>query len=286
MTPRSILCVPGSSPRMLEKAFASAADEVVIDLEDAVTPAAKDAARAGVVDFLTDLSPSSRVVSVRVNAPRTPWCHDDLIALAALPRLPHSAVVPKVESAGDLAFVERLLDGAERGSRPPLRVQALIESASGLTRVDEISRASARLEALLIGYADLAASLGRAPSAADRWDPAREQVLWAARAAGIRAVDGPHLGVRDDDDFRAGVRRAVELGFDGKWVIHPAQIEAVNEAFTPSGEDIAWARSVVDALETAEAQGLGAVCLDGQMLDEAIAAGARRVLARAALGAS
>lgn len=286
MVPRSILCVPGSSPRMLEKAFASAADEVVIDLEDAVAPAAKDAARAGVVDFLADVGQSARVVSVRVNAPRTPWCHDDLIALAALPRLPHSVVVPKVESAGDLAFVERLLDGAERGSRPPLGIQALIESASGLTRVDEISRASARLEALLIGYADLAASLGRAPSAADRWDPAREQVLWAARTAGVRAVDGPHLGVRDDDDFRAGVRRAVEMGFDGKWVIHPAQIDAVNEAFTPSSDDVAWARSVVDALETAEAQGLGAVGLDGQMLDEAIAAGARRVLARAALGAS
>jgi citrate lyase subunit beta/citryl-CoA lyase len=262
---------------MLTKAPGLPADEVVIDLEDAVAVEAKDAARERVVAALAGWS--GPAVSVRVNAPRTPWCHLDLAALAALPDRPASIVVPKVEGAGDLAFVDRLLDGAEAagGRTQPLRVQALIETAAGLARVQEIAGASGRLDALILGYADLAASLGGA-RALDDWRFAQEQLLLAARAHGLHAIDGPHLGIAVDDAFTAAVARARALGFDGKWAIHPAQVEALNAAFTPTPEELDHARRVIAALTQTEH---GAVALDGQMLDEAVRAAALRTLARA-----
>lgn len=279
-SPRSCLCVPGSSARMVDKALASSADEVVLDLEDAVAPSAKADARSLVVEVLTR-TPAERRVAVRVNAAGTAWCHDDLIAVASAPRRPDSVILPKVESTGDLAFIERLLDGLDAGRPGPVvRVQALIESATGLRDVATIAGSSSRLEALVLGYADLAASLGRAPGTG-AWDPAREQLLWAARAAGIRAVDGPHLGTAPDEAFERSVAAATAAGFDAKWVIHPAQIDAVNDAFSPTAEQVLWARRVVGALSKADSVGRGAVALDGAMLDEAVAVNARRLLARA-----
>jgi citrate lyase subunit beta/citryl-CoA lyase len=282
---RSCLSVPGSSERMLTKAARGlGADEVVIDLEDAVSPGAKDEARAAVVGALE--SWDAGCVSVRVNAPRSRWCHLDIVALATLSEEPMSLVVPKVEGAGDLAFLDRLLDGAEAASeRPvPLRLQALIETATGLERVSEIAGSSARLDSLILGYADLAASLGRPRAGAEgleTWLPAQQAVLTAARAHGLQAIDGPYLRVEVDDQFRASATRARDLGFDGKWAIHPSQLKTLNELFTPSAEELAWARSVVAALERAEQDhGRGAVALDGEMLDEAIRAAALRVLAR------
>jgi len=264
---------------MLAKAFASDADEIVIDLEDAVAPDAKDDARVEVVAFLA-AAVTGRRVAVRVNAVGSPWCHADLIALGELERPPESVVVPKVESAGDLAFVERLLTGVTgRSPGTVIRLQALIESAAGLVRVDEIAAAGGSVEALILGYADLSASLGREPDGAS-WDSARERLLWAARANGLRAVDGPHLGVSVDDDFHAGVGAARAAGFDGKWVIHPGQIAAVNAAFSPDAAQVDWAERVLAALDAGEKRGLGAVELDGAMLDEAIAVRARRVLER------
>jgi citrate lyase subunit beta/citryl-CoA lyase len=241
----------------------------------------KEDARERVVAALTGWSGGA--VSVRVNAPRTPWCHLDIVALAALPQQPRAIVVPKVESAADLAFVDRLLDGAEAagGRAEPLRVQALIETAAGLARVQEIAAASPRLDALILGYADLAASLGGTRDL-DGWRPAQELFLLAARTHGLQAIDGPHLGIAADDAFTAAVARARELGFDGKWAIHPAQVEALNAAFTPTPEELDGARKVIAAL--AESQH-GAVALDGQMLDEAVRAAALRTLARAGEGA-
>jgi citrate lyase subunit beta/citryl-CoA lyase len=264
---------------MVAKALASRADEVVLDLEDAVAPSAKAEARSLVVRVLQDV-PAQRRVAVRVNGVRTAWCHDDLIAVASAPRRPDSVILPKVESTGDLAFVERLLDGLDAAQAgPTVRVQALIESAKGLRDVAAIAASSARLEALVLGYADLAASLGRAPESGT-WAPAREQLLCAARAAGVRAVDGPHLGTGLDEDFERSVSAATTAGFDAKWVIHPAQVEEVNLAFSPTPEQVTWAGRVVEALSEAEAAGRGAVALDGAMLDEAVAVNARRVLAR------
>lgn len=285
MSPRSCLSVPGSSPRMLAKAAASDADEIVIDLEDAVSVDAKDDARAEVLTFLSTQE-TDRRFAVRVNAVGTPWCHADLIALGALERPPASVVVPKVESSGDIAFVERLLTGVTgRVAGTGIRVQALIESASGLVAVDEIAGAGASIEALILGYADLSASLGRDPTDGS-WEPARERLLWAARAHGLRAVDGPHLGIGTDEDFHVGVRTASTSGFDGKWVIHPAQIDAVNAAFSPDAAQVDWAGRVLAALAAGEQDGLGAVALDGAMLDEAIAVRARQVLSRDSLSRS
>lgn len=279
---RACLAVPGSSQRKLEKASALAVDEIVVDLEDAVVPDAKGEARAATVAALASWR-GEGVVAVRVNAVDSPWCVDDLAAVAKLDGQPRSIVVPKVESADDVARVGRLLDDVEAaaGARQPLRVQALIETAAGLQRVDEIARASQRLESLILGYADLGASLGGRRSL-DAWLPAQHALLVAARAAGVQAIDGPHLGVAVDDAFTASLARAVELGFDGKWAIHPSQIAPLIEAFTPTPAEVEHARRVVAELARAERDGgAGAIALDGEMLDEALRLQAVRVLARA-----
>jgi citrate lyase subunit beta/citryl-CoA lyase len=283
------MSVPGSSAKMLAKAPTRGADEIVIDLEDAVAASAKDEARATVVATLLDPQWHGVRCSVRVNAPRTPWCHADIVALASLggEAGPASLVVPKVESAGDLAFVERLLDGAEAaaGRARPLRVQALVETAAGVSNVQEIAAASPRLDALILGYADLSASLGRAGGAGaelDSWRAIQDQILLAARTHDLAAIDGPYLGVAVDAAFTAAAERARDMGFDGKWAIHPAQVAALNALFTPTHEEIEHAQAVIDALAEAERAGAaGAVALDGQMLDEAVRVAALRVLARA-----
>jgi citrate lyase subunit beta/citryl-CoA lyase len=284
---RSCLSVPGSAERMLAKLGSLEADEFVLDLEDAVVPRAKDDARRLVVATLAGDAPARRgVMSVRINAPRSPWCHRDVIALADLQERPDTMVVPKVESAGDLAFVERLLDGAEAaaGRRRPIRLQALIETAAGLARIQEIAAASERLDALILGYADLAASLGRSARAAqdlETWRPAQEALLLAARANGLQAIDGPYLGTAPDAGFEAAARRARDLGFDGKWAIHPSQVGVLNDLFTPSAEELERARAVVAVLEQAERDGRGAVSFEGEMVDEAVRVAALRTVARA-----
>lgn len=285
---RCSLVVPGSAAQKLAKAAAYGADEVVVDLEDAVVPDAKAQARVAVVQALRELDWGAATVSVRVNAPGTPWCHADLIALADAGPALRSVVVPKVECAGDLAFVERLLDGVEAaagaGDRP-LAVQALVETAAGVARVQEIAAAAPRLEALVVGYADLAVSLGRrAGGAADvrLWDPLREAVLLAARAHGLQAIDGPHLGTAVDDELRAAASRARDAGFDGKWAIHPGQIATLQELFTPCEAELAHARAVIAALAAAaRTHGQGAVALEGRLLDEPMRLAALRVLAAA-----
>ncbi|MGV1049335.1 MAG: HpcH/HpaI aldolase/citrate lyase family protein [Solirubrobacterales bacterium] len=283
---RSCLAVPASSQRMLEKAAGLAADELVIDLEDAVAAGAKAEAREGLVPRLTGLAAGGASLAVRVNQPRSPWCHRDLETLAGAGEEPASVVVPKVESAGDLAFVERLLDGAEAaaGRRRPLRVQALIETAAGLSRVEEIAAGGERLDALILGYADLAASLGRAASAAAEaasWRDAQERILLAARAHGLQAIDGPYFEIADEDGLRAWSEVTAGLGFDGKWAIHPRQLEPITAAFTPGAEAVERARAVLAALAEAERDGAGAVALEGEMVDGAMAVAARRLLRRA-----
>jgi len=276
---RACLVVPGSAPAKLAKAPGLGADEIVIDLEDAVLPAAKDEARAVVVAALAELDWSGTTVSVRVNGRATPWCRADVEALAAAGGPLRSIVLPKAESGEDVAFVAELL-----GDAPP-RLQALVETAAGVLRAPEIAAASERLEALVVGYADLAVSLGRTPAgAADvrMWDAVREAVLLAARAHGLQAIDGPYLGVAVDEAFVAGARRARDQGCDGKWAIHPAQVEPLKACFAPSEAEVAHARAVLGALAAAERDGgQGAVALDGQMLDEPVRLAALRVLARA-----
>jgi len=262
---------------MLEKARRIEADEIVIDLEDAVAATMKDEARGIVAAELGKPGWRARGVAVRVNQLDSPWFERDLAALAARDSPPASIVLPKVEGAADLSFADRL---------GPIRLQALIETARGLARVEEIAAASERLDSLILGYADLAASLGRSRTAAadpGMWLPAQDAVLLAARANGLQAIDGPFLGVEPGEPFQASARHARDLGFDGKWAIHPSQVDPLNEIFTPDAEEVERARAIVAALAAARRDGgRGAVALDGEMIDEALRVGAERVLARAA----
>ncbi len=283
---RSCLSVPGSSAKMLGKAPGLGADELVLDLEDAVAPERKDEARALVIAALREQAGADGRPAVRINGTASRHCHRDVVALAgtggdAL----GSLVLPKAESAGDVAFVDRLLGmvEAETGRARPIGLQVLIETATGLRRIHEIAHASPRVEALIVGYADLGASLGidaSAPYPGDRWHWVRETALVAARDAGVQAIDGPYLELDDLAGLEASATHAQALGFDGKWAIHPAQIEPLNRIFSPSPEALAQARATLAALERAELEGTGAVALDGVMIDEASAKLARQIVAR------
>ncbi|MDQ6605521.1 MAG: CoA ester lyase [Actinomycetota bacterium] len=279
------LVVPGSSERMLAKARDIDVEELVVDLEDAVIPERKSEALAAVLEALDVPGFQAGRVLVRVNAIGTAWAHQELIALTAAPHLA-GVVVPKVESPGDLAFVDRLLDGAElaAGRVKPLLVQALIETARGLTALHQIVSASPRLEAIILGYADLSASLGRSRAGVadlDRWLAVQDIVLVAARSGGVQAIDGPHLKLEDADGLVAAARRAADLGFDGKWAIHPSQLAPLAAEFTPSPAEVEHAESVLEALARAARDGGGAVAMDGEMLDEPVRLAALRTLARA-----
>lgn len=280
---RSALCVPAGDEHRLRKALASGADEVVIDLEDAVAPAEKQAARARLSAF--SWPAEQPIVAVRVNAIGTPWCHRDLEAVVAIPQV-SSVVVPKVESRADLGFAERLLEGLELelGRRVALHVQALVETAAGIADLADIVAGSRRLSAVIVGYADLAASLGR-PRDADPevWRGVQDALVIHARSAGIAAVDGPFLGTADDEAFRRSVGAAVVAGFDGKWVIHPRQVAAATEGFTPTDGAVDHARRVLATLAAAHGAGVGAATLDGALVDEAMGRDARRVLTLAGL---
>lgn len=275
---------------MLAKARALPADELVLDLEDAVAPGDKDGARSALAGELRE-GFGERTVSVRVNGVGTPWLQADVAevvgAMAGGARV-DTLTIPKVESAADLALVEELAQAAESagGADGPVGFEALIETAAGLARAVEIAASSPRLEALILGYADLAASLGLPPGpvdpAADRWHFARGTVIVAARAAGLAAIDGPFLGIDDPEGLEREAGRAHALGFDGKWAVHPSQLEPLTELFTPSPDEVARARSVLDALADSAA---GAARLDGAMIDEASRRHAEHVLARAAAAA-
>jgi len=277
---RSVLSVPGSSERMLEKSLRLEADEIVIDLEDAVAPEIKDQARAQVAAFLIRRPRTTAGVAVRVNPLASPWGERDLLELVRLAGDQiDSLVVPKVGGPQDVEGVQRLLD-AQGDQATGVGLQALIETASGLLHVAGIATASPRLESLILGYADLAASLGRAPGTATppSWLYAQERLLVAARAAGLEAIDGPYLDIKDPSGLRARAEHVQALGFDGKWAVHPDQLPIINTTFTPTPEQVSRAHAVLHALSSAG--GRGAVALDGEMIDEASRKLALQVVAR------
>jgi citrate lyase subunit beta / citryl-CoA lyase len=288
VTPRACLVVPASDARKVEKALAFDVDEVVLDLEDAVAADAKSSARSRVCEVLATPRSRSGSLAVRVNPAGSAWGHRDVLDVVAATAGPVTLVVPKVDSSDDLAFVDRLVRGAraERataGSPPPeVRVDALVESAASLRGLDRIVACTDLLRALVVGYADLAADLGRdANDDHASWDAVRSQVVSAARAGRRQVIDGPWLSVAADQAFVADKQRARAHGFDGTWVIHPAQVAEAARVFSPTPEQVEWATRVVEALDRAAAQGSGAVALDGQMLDEALGVRARAVLAQA-----
>ncbi len=292
--PRSVLAVPASNLEMAGKALASAADSVFLDLEDAVAPDEKAGARKEVVRALMELDWQTRPTLYRANALDTPYFYRDLIEVVerAGDRL-DKVLIPKVQRPEDLHVAATLLSQIELavGLEPgKVRIEGQIESAEGLVNIDGIARATDRLEALHFGPGDFAASLRmpyRSIGAMDEWDEtypghrfhhAMQRIVVAARAAGLRAVDGPLADYRDEEGLRQSCLIARSLGFDGKWCIHPAQIEAVNEIFSPTEREIEWAKKVVRAYEGASAAGTGAVSVDGQMIDAASIKLARNTL--------
>jgi citrate lyase subunit beta / citryl-CoA lyase len=292
--PRSVLAVPASNLGMAEKALASPADAVFLDLEDAVAPDEKAGARAKIVRALKELDWGNRATFYRANALDTPYFYRDLVEVVeeAGDGL-DSILIPKVQRPEDLHVAATLLyqielsAGLEPGS---IKIEAQIESAEGLVNVDGIACATGRLTALHFGPGDFAASLrmpNRSIGVMDEWDEvypghrfhyAMQRIVVAARAADLRAVDGPVADHRDEEGLRESCLLARSLGFDGKWCIHPAQIEIVNEVFSPAEEEIEWAKRVVRAYEEANAAGRGAITLDGQMVDAASIRMARNAL--------
>jgi citrate lyase subunit beta/citryl-CoA lyase len=270
---------------MAGKALASAADSVLLDLEDAVAPDEKADARKQVVHALKELDWRNRPTLYRANALDTPYFYRDVIEVVeeAGDGL-DSVLIPKVQRPEDLHVAAALLSQIELavGLEPgKVKIEAQIESAEGLVNVDAIARATERLEALHFGPGDFAASLrmpNRSIGVMDEWDEvysghrfhyAMQRIVAAARAAGLRGVDGPVADYRNEEGLRESCLVARSLGFDGKWCIHPAQIETVNEVFSPTDKEIEWARKVVAAYEEANVAGTGAISVEGQMIDAA-----------------
>ncbi|HWD64841.1 MAG TPA: CoA ester lyase [Solirubrobacteraceae bacterium] len=268
------LVVPGSSERMLAKARELKVDELIFDLEDAVTPDRKPEALRLVLEALSAGCAAART-AVRINPIGSEWAESELRALSATAGRLATVVVPKATDPDELGATAHVLGG--------MGVQALIETAAGLSRVDELA-AQPGVEALILGYADLAVSLGRPPAGPadlDLWLPTQERVLVAARAAGVRAIDGPFLSIDDANGLRRSASRAAELGFDGKWAIHPAHVQSISEAFRPDDRTVQDARAVLAALRDAPHR--GAVQVNGQMVDEPVRQAALRTLERAGL---
>ncbi|MGC7101510.1 HpcH/HpaI aldolase/citrate lyase family protein [Amycolatopsis lurida] len=294
-TRRSELATPASSERMCEKAAGSGADLVFLDLEDACAPAAKEPARRLAVDALTQLNWGRTTRAVRINGLDTPWCHGDIIEIVTGAREALDVlIVPKARSARDVWWVATLLTQLETklGLRRRIGLEVLIEEAEGLANAAEIARATDRLEAIIFGAGDLSASLqarvdgnfdpaGGYPG--DFWHFARVQVLTAARAAGIDAIDAPYPAYQDPDGYRTAAVHASLLGFDGKWAIHPAQVPIANEVFSPTADEVAAAREIAAAYQRSEAEGVGALGRDGALVDAAHLRLATNVLRKAAL---
>ena len=283
---RTTLAVPGSSVKMLEKAKGLAADAVFLDLEDAVAPSEKSVARKNVVAALTEGGYEGKTRSVRINDWTTPWTYRDVIDIidGAGDQL-DCVILPKVQSSQHIVALDLLLTQVERANGLDIGrigIEAQIENAPGLVNVNAIAAASPRVETLIFGPADFIASInmrsfvvGEQPSGYDVGDAYHHilmSILIAARANDRQAIDGPYLQIRDDDGLRRVAHRSAALGFDGKWVLHPDQISAVNEVFSPGQDDYDHAELILDAYSyyTSSAGGArGAAMLGDEMIDEA-----------------
>jgi citrate lyase subunit beta/citryl-CoA lyase len=279
---RSCLSVPATQPRFIEKADQVPADEVVFDLEDSVAPALKERARGMVVEALTTREYAGKVRAVRVNACDTSWCFDDVRELleGAGSRL-DCVLVPKIEGVDHVHFLDQLLSQLEMKLGLPVRIglELQIETARGLEQCERIAAASDRIETLIFGPGDFAASM-RMPGLTvgelhddypgDFWHYFMARILVAARAHGLQAIDGPYARVRDTESLRRFAERSAMLGYDGKWALTPVQVDVINEVFTPSQEDFDHASAILEAYaRAAGVEQRGAVMLGEEMIDEA-----------------
>jgi citrate lyase subunit beta/citryl-CoA lyase len=286
---------------MIKKAAAGDADLVFLDLEDSVAPAEKVAARQNIITGLSTLDWGRKTRAMRINGVHTQWCHDDVIdVVTAVGSQLDVIIIPKVKSPADVAFVDTLLTQLELKLGLPkgeVGIEVLIEEAEALACVEDIARSSLRLEALILGVGDLAASQGvRAAHIGlsggggptqiypgDMWHYAYSRMIVAARAAGIDAIGGPNGDFRNPEVYSQDATQAAVLGAVGKWCIHPSQISIANEVFAPSAEEIEYARRMVTAVAEAEARGEGAASEDGMLIDAATSRIFQNVLDRASV---
>jgi malyl-CoA/(S)-citramalyl-CoA lyase len=305
---RSELAVPGSSPELFEKAAQGAADVIFLDLEDAVAPDQKEQARKNVIQAINDIDWGTKTLSVRINGLDTPYMYRDVVDVLeqAGDRL-DLIMIPKVGIAGDVYAVDMLVTQIEqaKGRKKRIGFELIIETALGMANIREIAGASKRNESLHFGVADYAAStrarttvIGgpnpdyvvltdkaedstRQTHWGDMWHYAIARMVVAARAAGLRPVDGPFGDFSDPDGFKAQANRAAVLGCEGKWAIHPSQVALANEVFTPPAKEVDRARRILEAMEQARKEGKGAVSLDGRLIDIASIRQAEQLVAKA-----
>jgi malyl-CoA/(S)-citramalyl-CoA lyase len=279
---------PGSNTKLFAKMAASAADVINLDLEDSVAPSDKDIARQNVIKAINTIDWGTKTLSVRINSLDTPYWYRDVVDLLeqAGKRL-DQIMIPKVGCAADVYAVDALVTAIEaaKGRTKRISFEVIIESAAGLTHVEEIAASSPRLQAMSLGAADFAASMGMQTTGiggtqdnyymlqgeqkhwSDPWHWAQAAIVAACRTYGILPVDGPFGDFSDDEGFRAQARRSATLGMVGKWAIHPKQIGLANEVFTPSAEAVAEAREILAAMQTATENGEGATVYKGRLVD-------------------
>ncbi len=292
---RSKLFVPGSRPALFEKAAAGPADVVCLDLEDAVAPNDKDAARDNIVQALNDVDWKGKTVTVRINGLDTHYCYRDVLALVEKGGEALDAImIPKVGTAADVYAIDMLMTQASAhvGRKKKIGLEIIIETVLGLTNIDAIAGASKRLESLHFGSADYAASQGmrttnigggnadyvmltdgEGPARTKHWNDLWHYPLFrmvqAARAHGLMAIDGPFGDYSDPDGFRVQAMRTAVLGCEGKWAIHPSQVALANEIYTPPAKEFERAEAILAAMKDAQEKGLGAVALKGVLIDAA-----------------
>ena len=289
---RSELAVPGSSPKMFEKAITSNADVVFLDLEDAVSPQDKIPSRKNIIKAIKEMNwkEKGKTISIRINSLDTHYMYRDVIEIVEeVGEKIDTILIPKAGSASDVYMVDCLLTQIEDNKKfkNKIGIECLIETALGMSNIKEIAKSSERLEALHFGVADYAASLkartviigGLNPDyPGDQWHHGLSQLVMTCRAYGLRAIDGPFGDFNDKDAYIASAKRAAAIGFDGKWAIHPSQIDLANEVFSPPEKEVNKAIRILEELEKAAKEGKGAAQLDGRMIDAASARMAENVV--------
>jgi malyl-CoA/(S)-citramalyl-CoA lyase len=305
---RSELAVPGSAPQFFEKSAGSAADVIFLDCEDAVAPDDKAAARGNIVQALNDIDWGNKTMVVRINGLDTEYMYRDVIEIVeSCPRL-DMLLIPKVGVPADVYTVDTLVTQIEIAKKRDKRLgfEVLIETALGMANVEIIAQSSKRLEAMSFGVADYAASTrarttvigGANPEYGvltdkdddtprdfhwnDMWHYAQARMVVACRAYGLRPIDGPFGDFSDPDGYIAAAKRAAILGYEGKWAIHPSQVELANQVYSPSETEVTKAKRIMDAMEQAKKEGKGAVSLDGRLIDIASIKMAENLLGKAA----
>jgi citrate lyase beta subunit len=289
---RSELAVPGSSPEMFEKALKSKADFIFLDLEDAVSPMDKVSARQNVIKALKDINwrENGKTISVRINSPDTHYMYRDLVDIVEQvgERL-DTILLPKAGTASDVYMIDCLLTQIETNKKMKnkIGIECLIETALGMSNIKEIAKSSERLEALHFGVADYAASLrartvvigGLNPDyPGDQWHHGLSQLVMTCRAYGLRAIDGPFGDFNDPKAYVEAAKRGAAIGIEGKWAIHPSQIELANKVFSPPSSEVTKAKRILEELDKAAKAGKGAAQLDGRMIDAASARMAENIV--------